>query len=132
MGVRFEFDAENKILLGQFEGRLTDQSVVEIYQAIRKYSVATDARAGILDFSFVSEFAATSDAIRNLARQEPAMPDAVNRPRVVVAPATHLFGIARMFQIVGQHKRPSLTVVRTLDEAFAVLGVQSPRFEPLA
>ena len=132
MGLRFEFDAENKILLGKFEGRLSDESLVESYQAIRKYSVATDARAGILDFSLVTEISATSDMIRNLARQDPAMPDAVHRPRVLVAPATHLFGIARMFQIVGERKRPRLTVVRTLDEAFAALGVKSPHFEPLA
>jgi hypothetical protein len=132
MGVRFEFDAENKILLGRFEGRFSDESLGEMYESIRRYSVATDARAGILDFSLTTEFAVSSDTIRNLARQEPAMPDAVNRPRVLVAPATHLFGIARMFQLVGEHKRPRLTVVRTLDEAFAALGLQSPHFEPLA
>jgi hypothetical protein len=131
MGHRFEFDAENKILLVRPEGRLTDEGLLEIYAGIGKYSAATDARAGIFDFSLVTEFAATTDTIRNLARQEPAMPDAVNRPRVLVAPATHVFGIARMFQIVGERKRPSLTVVRTLDEAFAALGVQSPHFEPL-
>ena len=132
MGHRFEFDAENKILLVRPEGRLTDEALLEVYAWIAKYSAATDARAGIFDFSLVTEFAASSDAIRNLARQEPAMPDAVHRPRVLVAPSTHVFGIARMFQIVGEHKRPSLTVVRTLDEAFAALGVQSPHFEPLA
>lgn len=131
MGHRFKFDAENKILLVQPEGRLTDESLLEIYTGIAKYSVATDAHAGIFDFSLVTEFAATADTIRNLARQEPAMPDAVNRPRVLVAPATHVFGIARMFQLVGERKRPSLTVVRTLDEAFSALGVQSPHFQPL-
>jgi hypothetical protein len=131
MGLRFEFDAENKLLLARFEGRLNDESLVASYQAIRKYSIATDAQAGILDFSLVTEFAVTADTIRNLARQEPAMPDAVHRPRVLVAPATHLFGIARMFQMMGEHKRPRLSVVRTLDEALATLGVRSTRFEPL-
>jgi hypothetical protein len=131
MGHRFEFDPENKDLLVQPEGRLTDESLLEIYTGIAKYSVATDARAGIFDFSLVTEFAVTADTIRNLARQEPAMPDAVHRPRVLVAPATHVFGIARMFQIVGEHQRPTLSVVRTLDEAFAALGVLSPHFEPL-
>lgn len=131
MGHRFEFDPENKVLLVQPEGRLTDESLLEIYTGIAKYSVATDARAGIFDFSLVAEFAVTADTIRNLARQEPAMPDAVHRPRVLVAPATHVFGIARMFQIVGEHQRPTLSVVRSLDEAFAALGVPSPHFEPL-
>lgn len=58
------------------------------------------------------------------------MPDAT-RPRIIVAPTTIGFGLARMFQILGESTRPLLTVVRTVDEALAALGVQSPHFEPL-
>jgi len=32
---------------------------------------------------------------------------------------------------VGESKRPLLEVVRTMDEALAALGIQSPHFEPL-
>jgi hypothetical protein len=53
------------------------------------------------------------------------------RPRVIVVPQTHAFGLARMFQIIGEPKRPLLKVVHTLDEAFATLGLQSPHFEPM-
>jgi hypothetical protein len=132
VGLRFEFDAENKILLVVFDGRLTDESLTEGYQEIRKYSTASDARAGIVDFSSVTEFAASSGLVRELARLDPALPDAGHRPRCIVAPVTHIFGIARMFQIVGESKRPSLKVVRSIDEAFAVLGVHAPHFEPFS
>jgi hypothetical protein len=37
-----------------------------------------------------------------------------------------------MFQIAAESTRPSLMVVRTVDEALAALGVQSPHFAPLA
>jgi hypothetical protein len=37
-----------------------------------------------------------------------------------------------MFQLAGERTRPLLDVVRTLDEALALLGVESPQFEPLA
>ena len=90
----------------------------------------TDARAGILDFSSVTEFAVSSEIIRQFAHQEPAMPDA-SRPRIVVAPQTHAFGLFRMFQLTREDSRPRLTIVHTMDEAFAALGVQSPQFEPL-
>jgi hypothetical protein len=33
------------------------------------------------------------------------------RPRFVVAPQTHAFGLFRMFQITGEQTRPVLTVV---------------------
>jgi hypothetical protein len=131
MAFRFEFDPVNKILVGRMEGLLSDESIREIYQAGRKYSVATDASAAILDFSLVTGFPLTSERLRQLAREEPAMPNA-ERPRFVVAPQTHAFGLFRMFQLTGESTRPLLTVVHTMDEALAALGVQSPRFEPLA
>ena len=131
MRIRFEFDPGNKILLTRPEGELTDESLVEVYQAIRRYSTATDASMGIMDLSSVTKFAVSSVMIRRLASQEPAMPDATRRPRIVVVPNTVGFGLSRMYQILAEPTRSQLKVVHTLDEAFATLGIQSPHFEPL-
>lgn len=128
---RFEFDSVNKILLGRVEGRLTEELFEEIFKAIRKYSIATDASAGIQDFSSVTEFAISSDFLRHFATLEPAMPDATRRPRVVVVPKTSAFGLFRMFALLGERRNPLLQVVHTMDEALAELGLQSPHFEPL-
>jgi len=71
VGCGFEFDADNKILLVRFDGRLTDESVAEFYRAIRKYWTAADASVGIVDFSSVTEFALSSNLIHQSANQEP-------------------------------------------------------------
>jgi hypothetical protein len=131
MRYQFQFDAENRILLLRFEGRLTDDLLTELYWAVRKYSTATDARAGVWDLSPVTEFAVSPELIRELSDREPAMPDATRRPRFLVAPAMVGHGILRLYEIAGQHKNPLLKIVLSLDEAFAALGVRSPRFEPL-
>jgi hypothetical protein len=131
MGIRFEFDRRNKVLLVRVEGRLTDELLAETQGAIRRYSVATDARAGIFDFSSVAEVALSPAFVHKLAKEEPAMGDAARRPRVIVAPTAVTFGFSRMFQMLGESKRPLLEVVRTMDEALAALGVQSPHFEAL-
>jgi len=130
MTLRFEFDRINKVLLLRVEGRVTDESAATLYEAVRKYATATDASAGIVDFSTVTEFDVSPEFIRETANQEPAMPDPT-RPRFVVAPTRLVFGMARMFQLLGEHTRPLLQVVHTLDVALAALGVQSPHFEPL-
>lgn len=127
---RFEFDPVNKILLARLEWRLTDELLAELYGAVREYSTATDPIAGIWDLSSVNDLAVSSGIVRSLADREPAMPDAT-KPRIIVAPTTIGFGLARMFQILGESTRPLLSVVRTMDEALAALGVQSPHFEPL-
>jgi hypothetical protein len=131
MAFRFEFDHANRILLLRVEGQLSDELLAECYDEIRKRSVETDARMAIFDFSSVSKFPVSSDLVRQLARREPAMPDATNRIRIIAAENTTGFGLARMFQIVGEKDRPLLQVVRTLDDALVALGVQSPHFEPL-
>lgn len=131
MPYRFEFDPVNKVLLSRFEGRLTDESAVEFYEVAWKYARATDASAGIVDFSSVTEFPVSSETLLQLARRKSDLPNAAGRPRVVVAPQTHAYGLFRMFQIAGEQTRPLLQVVRTMDEALAALAVQSPHFEPL-
>lgn len=131
MAGRFEFDPVNRLLLLRCEGRLTDESLAESYQAIRKHSTATDAMMGILDFSSVTELAVSSEFIRQLANQEPAMADATRRPRIIVAPDTVGFGLSRMFQLMGESTRPLLNVARTMGEALAALNIQFPNFQPL-
>jgi hypothetical protein len=49
----------------------------------------------------------------------------------IVAPTDFGFGLARKFQMEGEHTRPLLEVVHTMDEALAALGIRSPHFEPL-
>jgi hypothetical protein len=99
MALRVEFDPSNKILLLRFDGALTDESIEDFYRVIRQHWTAADARMGIVDFSTVTDFALSSNLLRQLAKQEPCVPDPTGRPRVIVAPQTHVFGLARMFQI---------------------------------
>jgi hypothetical protein len=130
MGFRFEFEPARKILLCRFEGRLTDKSLGEFYRAGLKHWAATDASAVISDYTS-AEWAVSAEFIRELVNQEPAVAEPTQRPRIVVASSTVGFGLARMFQIVGERKRPRLQVVRTMEEAFEALGIESPHFEPL-
>ncbi|MGC1975334.1 MAG: hypothetical protein WA671_01320 [Candidatus Sulfotelmatobacter sp.] len=131
MDFRFELDPGNKVLLVRVSGRLTDELLEEIYRAVRAHSSTIDVRAGIVDFSSVSDWALSSEFLRELAKREPAMADAARRRLILVAPAAVGFGLARMFQMLGESTRPLLEVMRTLDEALAALGAQSAQFEPL-
>jgi hypothetical protein len=128
---RFEFDPANRILMIRFEGCLTRELVEEFYREGKKYWIATDARAAILDGSSVTRVNLSSDLIRQFARQEPA-PELLGRPRFFVVPRTDAFGLARMFQITGEAKQPHLHVVRTMEQAYAALDIHSPNFEPMA
>ena len=131
MGYRFEFDPVNKILLLRFDGRLTDESLAEIHRVARIHWAATGARAGIGDYSSATEFPVSADLVRMLARQGAPMPEPTENPHFIVMPSVTGYGLARMYQIVGELAQPLVRVVRTVDEALAALGVQSPHFESL-
>jgi anti-anti-sigma regulatory factor len=128
-GLRVEFAQVNNISLIRVEGQLTDESLADLYEAIGRYSTATDARVSIVDLSSVSEFALSSGFIRHLADQKPVMADAKRRC-FIVAREGYAFGLCRMFQLMGEATRPLLQIVQTLGEAFAAIGIQSPYFEP--
>jgi hypothetical protein len=124
---RAEFDLETKILLIRVAGRLTDESLTELGEASRKYSTTTGAKMSIVDLSSVTEFALSTELIRQRARQKPSMAD----PRIVVAPQTYAFGLFRMLQLLREPTCAPLQIVHTLDEVFAALGIPSPHFKPL-
>lgn len=126
----FDFDLAHRILRCQLHGRVTDEVLKECYRAIAEYVAQIDPRAGIMDLSAVTSFEVSREAVRELARSAPAVPDP-NRVRIVVAPSDCIFGMARMFQIEGERTRPNLHIVRSLAEAWAVLGVQDFVFEQL-
>ncbi|MFZ0300489.1 MAG: hypothetical protein WAM13_19230 [Candidatus Sulfotelmatobacter sp.] len=127
---RCEFDRASKIMLIQFKGRVTNEVLEVSYRTAQRYATLMDASASIMDCSLVTEFDVSADLIRQLANQEPVLSDPT-RPRFIIASKTLVFGLARMFQIMGEHSRPLLKVVRTMDEALVALGVKSLHFEPL-
>ncbi len=128
---RFEFDSSNNILLLRLAGTVTPQLVADIYQDIQHHWISTGARADIVDISSVTQVLLNSDMIRSLAKQDHA-PELKWRITVLVTPHPETFGLARMFQITAESKNQTVHVAHTLHEAYALLGIQAARFQPLA
>ena len=130
MNIVVDFDAKHNILRGTLEGPMTGAILLELYASGIKYMESHPPCRGILDLSRVTNFEVSSDAIREVAASPPAFP--AGYLRVLVVPQIFIFGLARMFQILGEKTRPELQVVRTLDEAYHLLGVEFPDFQPLS
>lgn len=130
MAYRFELDRKNAILLMRYEGRLTQAIAEESGAAIQKYWPATALSGVIVDFSSVTEFDVPTQFLHRVADQA-LIVDATGTPVAFVAPAPVAFGLARMFEIAGEPRRKLVHVVHALDEALAVLGIQTQHFEPL-
>jgi hypothetical protein len=131
MPFRFEFDSTNKILMVRFEGRVTDEMVHEFYRVEGPKIISSlEFAASIVDFTDVTSMELSPNMVRGLAWLKP-LDTETERPRVIVAPAPHAYGLARMFASHGEETRPSLHVVRSMEQARAVLGKVHFEFKPL-
>jgi hypothetical protein len=126
----FEFDAENGLLQGRLYGHVTSEELKEYYLMGFKCVAAKQPRSGITDMTGITLFEVTPQTVRELASMAPVMANQ-ELLRVIVASSPEVFGMARMFESHGEATRPNLHVVRTCKEALIIVGVQSPKYEPI-
>ena len=134
MPYRIEFDHANKIYRVTFSGTTSDDEFRAYFVDARKNLSQLQPAAAVIDLSQVAGESAgvSTHVIQEMARAKPIITD----PRVpiyVIAPADHVFGTSRMFQLMSENRRPRLQVVRSAEEAYSQLNVKSElRFEPLS
>jgi hypothetical protein len=129
MGFVMDFDPRNSILRVTISDGFTDQIMRDICTAISKF-VASHPCRGIVDYSKVTMFEPSSEAVRTLASSKPAFP--AGRTCIFVCPKDLIFGMARMYQMLGERTRPDLQLARTLDAVYHLLRAEAPEFGPVS
>lgn len=127
MPYSFEYDPGNRVLRGLLQDRVSEADLRELYARSFQQVVVLRPVAYITDTSGVTSFDVNPETIRYLATSRPQVPPGC--ARYIVAPADFMFGIARMFEILGGSSRPDLRVVRSLAAAYKDLGLAEPHFE---
>ena len=125
---RFDFDPILRIARFRLEGHISDEGLREYYAAATRFAALTNPAAGLLDASGVTSFDVSPKTVHELSSLPPNIADP-RLPRVVIAPSPAVFGMARMFGMLGERTRPNLHIVHTEREALTILGVVNPRFE---
>jgi DNA-binding NarL/FixJ family response regulator len=124
-----DFDRTNRILRCCLKGRITNELMKDFHAGMKEPARRVQPDAGVVDTSTVVSFEVSSEAMRELVAAPPIMPSA--SARVVIAPSPNVYGLMRMFEREVRGTRPNFHVVRADREAWAILGVPSPQFEPL-
>lgn len=132
MAFVFDFDPIHQILRSTFSRKVSFEDLLNHQRVALLLVTSLDPRFAIINLSAADPFEATADEIRALAKLPPAMPK-MDRPRVIIAPSDHTFGMSRIFEIEGETTRPNLHVVRSVTEAWAILGVEmeKAKFAPI-
>jgi hypothetical protein len=130
MPYSFDFDPANRILRCRLSGRVTDDVLRDFFRAGAAIALGTHPTAGVVDLSEVTSFDVSAKTLREQSKVSPALRNPRLR-RVVIAPSADTYGMMRMFELEGEDVRPDIHVVRAEKEAWAILGLENPRFEPL-
>ena len=125
----FEYDAAHEVFVVRMYGSISDDIFKASYAATPRQLEGRRIRAALMDLSGVDAYNVSSAAMREVSRLPPLFPDPT--PRWVVAPQDHIFGMARMFQMLSPAGRDMLHVVRSMHEALQAIGVHMAHFERL-
>jgi len=127
MEMSFEFSEADNVLRLTLSGEMTDAAVMEIWTKGTNVAASFPASRSIIDLSGVTGFGISTQAINLLAKKH-----SLDLPtRVFVAPRDVIYGTARMFQVLSERTRKNMHVVRSMSEAYKVLGIESPKFTPV-
>jgi len=76
----------------------------------------------IIDFRGVTAANISAEFLRSFAEETPLFHREAKQ--IAVAPQPHIFGLARMTQILREGLLPNIEVVRTIEEAYKLLGLE--------
>jgi len=105
---------------------LTDDELTDMYRVLQRFACKGGPYSAIVDLSQVVHMPVSAKTIRTLAASAPAVP--AGTPRVIVAREPIAFGLSRMFELSRDAMGGQLQVVRSMDEAYGLLGVTSGDF----
>jgi hypothetical protein len=109
------------------EGDIEGEEFVRLNAELRACVQRLGPLARITDGGGITNFNVSSRSLRSVALEGSPYPAAT--PRYIVASTDYLFGLARMYELMGNHSDGALQVVRKIEEALAELGAAKAKFE---
>jgi hypothetical protein len=121
------FERRSRVLRITVSGIFASEDMAELDNTVVEFVARHGQVRGIFDYTEVAAFAVPDSRLAHRAQQ----PSAIQQ-RVVVASRVMAGERARTY---GRYRREAgqreAAIVGSLDEAYALLGLRNPRFEPV-
>jgi hypothetical protein len=119
----FEVDEERRLVVATFTGPVTD---ADLFAYLSEMLSATSYGAGwhtYLDFTKIGTLQLTSAGVEKMRFLPPEMEKRLHGARAVIVahPGTAAFGMARMYEMLGDNVPYKIAVLSDRDEAMAWL-----------
>jgi hypothetical protein len=121
-------DRKAGVVYSLYHGEVGEKDVAEQVARMRTHRDFRPSMCEIVDLTNVTMIDVDTDGVHRLATR--MSPFAAAAKRVIVAPEDLAFGLARMFQQIGEKQRTNLRVVRTLRQAWEHLALERDEDAP--
>lgn len=123
------FDPRHNVLMTRFHGVYVPDDIALRDLAVARFVAEHGLARGILDYTDVEAIDVPIDLVVRRGSGQPLLP---GQTRVIVAPASQTWEMCQVIAALQRYSRKvEPLVVRSRDEAFRVLEIDEPRFEPL-
>ena len=116
------------LVVCSLSGKVNFKDVAAARDSIRQQPSFDPAFDHLIDFSGITTLAVNAEEMRRLAEQPD--PFSERATRIIVAPTDGLYGMARMYDSIGERQHPNEFVVRSMEEALAILGARGEGAPP--
>ena len=117
-----KIDRRRRIVVSTFYGEVNNDEVLRHGQEIQADPDFDPNFDEIVDFSAVTKTLVSQATLVKLAANHSIF--TTQARHIIVAPADHPFHLAQKYKALTAATRPNLFVVRTLEEAYQLLGME--------
>lgn len=124
--ISFDIDITHRLRRAIFQGVITEPILFQTYTQLLSEPDYDPTLDDLVDMSLVERLEVSSRGIRQLVElfADPAAAPAANKLAIVSA-KDHIFGMARMYEILSSNTLEQIQVFRNLKEAERWLGILS-------
>lgn len=118
-----QIDIGRRVIHSIYSGTVSFADAQEQRSAMAAYDEIGQATSLVIDFTDARRLDITADQVYTLAKSFTPLPRTAKH--IFVAPRPEHYGIARMYQILGQTYHPHTIVVRSREEIESVLKFEN-------
>ena len=129
--IEFFFERVHRVLLVRYAAELTQADFQELDSLLADFVACEGTADTVIDFSNIRGRVEVADLVKRARETKPSVMAACRR--VLVAPRDAVFGMMRAYSTHLELKGEACPhVVRSIAEAYHLLELEKPHFEPYA
>ena len=117
MPLKYSIDREQRLIFTEGSGVITDADVIALKEKLLRDPASAEAIGQLSDLRLIERLAVTTAGVHAMVRHDEKNEQARARRLAIVATEDVVFGMARMYQMLGGRENNGVGVFRGLDEA---------------